>query len=266
VTEEFSDAAAVGTVIRTDPSAGEKILEGGAFSIVASKGPAPRVLPELTGLSVDQATAALQALDLIIQLGDQVNDEIVPPGTVISWTVADQPGLTAGATVVRGTSVQVVVSAGPAPRIVPDYTGKSIDEATADLTAVGLVIAQLPDEFSPTVPAGAIARQEPIAGTPVPRGGTVSVAISKGPDLVAVPPLAALTVQQATDALTAAGLTMGTVKGDPTGLAVLAEVDGQSIGADVTLPRGTAVDITFEVPPPPTTVPPETTTTTAPPA
>ncbi len=66
-------------------------------------------------------------------------------------------------------------------------------------------------------------------------------------------------MQQVGDALTAAGLVLGEVKGDPAGVAVLAEVDGASIGADVQLPRGTAIDVTFEVPPPPTTLPPETT-------
>lgn len=263
VTEQFDDTVQAGVVISTDPPAGARLTEGGAFSIVASKGAAPRTLPEINGMTVDAATAALQALGLIVQLGDQVSNEVVAPGTIVSWSVAGQPGLVAGATVVRGTTVLVVVSAGPAPRIVTDFTGATLADATTQIVAAGLVVVQLQDEFSPTVPVGAIARQEPAAGSAVPRGGTVSLALSKGPDLVVVPPLASLTVQQATDALTAAGLTMGTVKGDPTGLAVLAEVDGASIGAAASLPRGTAIDVTFEVPPPPTTLPPETTTTSS---
>jgi eukaryotic-like serine/threonine-protein kinase len=165
--------------------------------------------------------------------------------------------------VVKGTTVAVVLSAGPAQRTVPDLTGLSYADAAAKVQALGLQIAQLPDEFSDKVPVGGVARQDLPAGKLVDRGATVSVAVSKGPDLVTVPPLASLTVQQATDALTAAGLKLGKVKGDPAGLAVLAEVKGQSIGANVQLPRGTAVDITFQVPPPPsttTTIAPSTTT------
>jgi len=79
-------------------------------------------------------------------------------------------------------------------------------------------------------------------------------------DLVAVPPLAALTVPQVNEALMGAGLLLGDILGDPAGLAVLAEVDGTPLGAGVMLPWGTAVDVTFEVPPPPSTT--STTTTT----
>lgn len=259
VTEESSDDVAEGIVIRTDPAGGAKLGEGKDFTIVASKGPAPRALPELAGATVEAATATLAELQLVLQQADPVASETVPAGTIISWSVPSQPGLVAGDTVVPDTVVLVVVSAGPAPRTVPDFTGTSLDNATSTLEAMGLVIVALPDEFSDTIPAGVIARQDPAAGSTVPNGGTVSVAVSKGQDLVAVPSLAGLTVAEATDALTKAGLTIGQVKGDPTGLAVLAEVDGVSIGADVTFPRGTAIDITFEVPPPPPTIPPETT-------
>lgn len=259
IVEEFDDTVGAGVVIRTEPAAGEKLDEGDAFTIVSSLGPSPRTLPDLTGSTVEQATTTLQALQLVIQVSEQVNDEVVPAGTIISWSIPDAPGVGVGDNVLPGTSVLVVVSAGPAPRTVPDLTNLSLVDATAQLTELGLVVAQLPDEFSPTVPVGVVARQDPPVGTSVARGSTVSVAISKGPDLVVVPPLAALTVQQASDALTAAGLVLGQVKGDPTGVAVLAEVGGQSIGADVSLPRGTAIDVTFEVPPPPTTLPPETT-------
>jgi hypothetical protein len=46
------------------------------------------------------------------------------------------------------------------------------------------------------------------------------------------------------------------VKGDPAGVTVLAEVDGQALAAGVLLPRGTAVDVTFAVPAPPASVAP----------
>jgi len=258
VTEESSDTVAAGAVIRTDPPAGAKLGEGKAFAIVASKGPAPRALPELVGATVDQATATLAELGLVLQVGDPQFSETEPVGTILSWSVPSQPGLVAGDTVVPGTVVVVVASAGPAPRTVPDFTGTSLEQATAAIEAAGLVVAQLPDEFSDTIAAGMVMRQDPAPGSTVPAGGTVTVVLSKGQDLVVVPPLADLTVEQASAALQAAGLVLGEVKGDPAGFAVLAEVDGVSIGANVSFPRGTAIDITFEVPPPPTTIPPST--------
>jgi serine/threonine-protein kinase len=259
---EASDDVPVGEVIRTDPAAGGRLDVGDAFTIVVSTGPAPRALPELVGLDVEQAKAALSELGLGLEIGAQPFDEVVPVGEVVSWTVPDQPGLVAGDTVLPGTAVVVVVSAGPAPRVVPDLTGLTPADAQATLEGLGLVAAPLPDEFSPTVSVGAIARQDPAPGTEVPRGATVSFAVSLGPDLVAVPPLADLGVDEARAALEAAGLVLGQVKGDPAGVNVLAEVNGVSIGADASFPRGTVVDLTFAVPAPP---PVETTPTSAPP-
>lgn len=257
-TEAADDEVPAGVVIRTDPAAGTSLAEGSPFSLVVSTGPAPRVLPELAGLTVNAATTALEELDLVLEVGDEPFDEEVPPGEIISWTVPDQPALVAGDTVLPGTAVVISVSAGPAPRVVPDLATLTVDQATAQLTELGLVVVVLPEEFSDTVPVGAIARQDPPAGTELERGATVSVAVSKGQDLVAVPPLADLGVDQVRAALEAAGLVLGEVRGDPAGVTVQADVGAQTIGAGAVFPRGTVVDVTFQVPaPPPTEVPAE---------
>jgi serine/threonine-protein kinase len=270
-TQEPSDEVDDGDVIRTEPGVGQRLDRGDDLMLVVSSGPAPRVLPEIAGLTIDEARAALDELGLVLQEGERVPDETVAPGIIVSWVVPAQPGLVAGGTALPETVIVARISAGPEAREVPDVVGLNVEEATAQLDALGLVVEQLEDEFSDEVPVGAIARQNPPggAGLKVAKGSTVQIAVSKGQDLVVVPPLGGLTVAEVTTALTDAGLTLGEVKGDPAGMAVLAELDGMSLAAGVTLPRGTPVDVTFEVPPPPTTIPPETTvspTTEAPPA
>ena len=172
-------------------------------------------------------------------------DETVPSGNVISWMVADQPALKAGDTVTIKTSVSVLVSAGPKPRVVPDLTGMTIDEATAALATQGLVLVQVDPQFSNTVAAGVIAAQDISPNTTLQRGAPISVALSKGPDVVAVVPLAGLTLQQTTDALTTAGLAVGTVSGNPDGVLVGAQYKGVDILPAQLLPRGSAIDITL---------------------
>jgi serine/threonine-protein kinase len=254
--EEASDDVPVGVVVRSDPAEGADLDEGGTLTLVVSSGPALRELPELTGLTTDAASSLLSERGLVLQLGEQPFDEVVPVGTIISWTITDQPGLVAGDTVLPGTTVLVTVSAGPAPRVIPDLTGVPLADATTALTDLGLVVVQGTDEFSTDVAVGAVMRQDPVPGTEVARGATVTVIVSKGPDLVAIPALADLNLQQVTAVLNGAGLAVGQVKGDPAGITVLAEANGQVLAAGALLPRGTAVDVTFAIPTPATTVAP----------
>ena len=244
-TEEASETVPTGAVIRTQPPAGTDLREGAQLQFVVSTGPAPRPLPELVNLSLADATTALTSIGLVIETSDPVFDESFPADAVIRWSVPDQPTLAAGATVVSGTTVRVVVSAGPAPRTIPDVVNMDPTAARAALEAQNLVVSQVPDEFSDTVPFGAVMRVDPPAGTMVPRGAQVSFVVSKGPDVVAIPPLANLTLDQVQAALATAGLALGTVTGDPAGVLIDSQYQGTSLVADQLLPRGAAIDITL---------------------
>ncbi len=247
VTREASDEVATGIVIRTQPGQSTALDENQSFQIVVSTGPAPRPLPDLVGMTLEQATASLEQLDLVLQQSDPVFDEAVPAGIVASWMVPDQPALKAGDTVTPKTTVAVVLSAGPQPRVVPNLAGLTIDQATAALTEQGLVLLQLEPEFDNTgaVAAGLIIRQDLPPDTTVDRGAVISVVASKGQDLVAVPSLGNLTLQQATDALNGAGLAVGVVAGNVDGILVAAKYQGVDVQVGQQLLRGTPIDIAF---------------------
>jgi beta-lactam-binding protein with PASTA domain len=251
--EEPDETVAIGAVIRTDPPGGERLAEGETLTIVVSGGAALAVLPELTGLTVDEADALLRAQGVVLQLGEQPYDESVPAGSIVSWTVPDQPGLTAGNSVVPGTTVLVTVSAGPAPRVVPELTGLSLADATAALQTLGLTIAQAPDGFDPVVPVGAVAQQDPAPGTEVVKGSTVTIVISKGPELVAMPGLAGLDLAGVTAAFEAAGLVLGDVAGDPAGTIVEARLGDTVLAGGEQVPKGSTINITLSAPAAPTT-------------
>ena len=141
--------------------------------------------------------------------------------------------------------MSVVLSQGPQPRVVPDLTGMSIDQATAALAAADLCSLRSIRSSATPIAVGLIVAQDLAPNTNVDRGATVSVAVSKGPDVVAVVPLANLTLQQATDTLTAAGLALGTVSGNPDGVLVAAQYQGVDMLPGQLLPRGSAIDITL---------------------
>ena len=105
--------------------------------------------------------------------------------------------------------------------------------------------AQGVDEFNTTVPVGAVIRQDVPPGSEAARGATVTVIVSKGPDLVAMPSLAGLDYNGIVAAIQAAGLAVGTVTGDTTQAFQSASVSGSAVVAGQQFLRGTAVDLTF---------------------
>ena len=103
-----------------------------------------------------------------------------------------------------------MISDGPKPVEVPNVVGKTYDDAARALTAKRFKVTRT-DEFSDTVPAGQVIRHEPVAGAEAPRDSTVTVVVSKGPDLVTVDDYRGETVEDAVAALEQAGLQVDVV-------------------------------------------------------
>ncbi|MFF2728624.1 Stk1 family PASTA domain-containing Ser/Thr kinase [Streptomyces sp. NPDC058008] len=133
VTREFSEEIDRGKVIRTDPRAGTERRTDSAVALVVSKG-SPVDVPDVTGLSVDEATAALDEAGLRTK---------VLPGRVDSpedagGVARQSPG--SGAEAAEGDTVELTVSKGPRMVQVPDVTGKDVDEARSTLEGAGFEV------------------------------------------------------------------------------------------------------------------------------
>jgi serine/threonine protein kinase/beta-lactam-binding protein with PASTA domain len=198
--EQFSETAPAGTVIDTDPEPGDKILPGATISAIVSKGPERYQIPtNLKGKTVDSAETLLERVKL--KLGDTkpVYDEKVAKGRVIgpvNHSVDDR--------LKRGTSVVLAVSRGPRPIEVVDYTGKTFTEAKAGLEKAGFTVAAT-EVFSDDVDKGIVVSQTPRDGTQFKKD-TISLTVSKGPDVVRVPNVVGKKKTQARTILEKAGL------------------------------------------------------------
>lgn len=246
VQTERNDEQPRGSVIRTDPPAGVKLKEGQSVIFVVSEGPTMSKLPDVKGMQLDQATQTLTSAKLDIAVADQVFDEVVAANAVISQTVPVQPNVQIGGELMQRTVVAVVVSKGPSPRQVPNLIGMDEATATATLASSQLKIVRAADIFSPTVPAGQVADQSLPAGTSIQRDEAVTVAISKGPDFVAMPALDGLDHAGVQAALTGAGLTVGKVTGNSaSGLLYQVSVNGAAVATGQQLQRGTAIDLFY---------------------
>ncbi|WP_030637986.1 Stk1 family PASTA domain-containing Ser/Thr kinase [[Kitasatospora] papulosa] len=132
-TREFSEEIDRGKVIRTDPRAGTERHTDSAVALVVSKG-SPVDVPDVTGLSVDDATAALDEAGLKAEVLPERVDSAEAQGEIARQT----PG--SGAEAAEGDTVELTVSKGPRMLQVPDVTGKDVDEARSTLEDAGFEV------------------------------------------------------------------------------------------------------------------------------
>jgi serine/threonine-protein kinase len=163
-----------GLVISQDPAAKASVSSGTKVNIVISQGEAKSVVPELVGLPVDQAKAAITNARLVLgKITNQNSDR--PKGEVL------QSNPKYNAKVVPGSKVDLVVSNGVALVEVPNVVNQPYPQAYAILTQAGFQVPQPSQEVSDKVPAGNVIRQVPAAGEKIPAGSNVSIIVAAAP-------------------------------------------------------------------------------------
>ena len=233
----------VGLIIRTAPAAGVLLAEGEPFLMVVSEGPTLRELPDSDGAALADAENRLRERGLISEVV-QVFDETVPFGTVIAWSVPGDPTLGAGSLVPPETIVELVVSQGPAPRTVPTLGDVALSDARIAVESEGLVLVEEAEAFSDDIAAGRVISQTPEPGTQVERGDTVTIVVSKGPDVVEFPDLSAVAnYVEAAAVLSDAGFEPSLTFGDAEGELLDVTIDGEPAQPGTLYRRGTRVEI-----------------------
>lgn len=170
----------LGQVVDTAPKAGERVPRGAKLILQISLGPKMIDVPTLVGLPQAQAEAAVKTAGFTLEKVNQKFDAKVALGTVLSAT--DGAGAPLPKSYAEAGKVILNVSAGP----LPDVVGKPQAEALATLTAAGLKPTLGPEAFSSSVAKGnVISITGPKTGTGP--GDTVTVTVSKGPEMIEVP-------------------------------------------------------------------------------
>ena len=169
VTNDYSPTVESGRVISSDPKAGQSINHSSAVALVVSKGRRPATVPDVRGMTVADATAALRKAGLVVGTTTEDYSDSVESGKVISSNPA------AGASgSFYGDSVSIVVSKGSEMVTVPDVSSMKQDEAVAALEAAGLVV-KIEHVFG--IPFISSLSTDPAAGTSVRRGSTVTLRV-----------------------------------------------------------------------------------------
>ncbi len=143
------------------------------------------VMPNVVGMSEEDAVAAIEKLDATASVSYQHDD--ASKGTVISQ------GTEAGVGVTHNSTVSIVVSMGPEEEeppsakgmiTLPNLVGLSMDLAESTAEQLGVLIVEDGTMNDDYIPYGSVAEQEPEGGTMVKEGSVVKVKLSAGPSVV----------------------------------------------------------------------------------
>jgi serine/threonine-protein kinase len=225
----FSETVAKDTVLAEDPAPGKQIVRGGTLTITLSLGPERYPVPDVSGMELSSAQAALDEVKLKMKQGGKQYSDTVPEGVVISTDPKAKTSLKPGDT------VTVVVSKGRAPITVPDLTGSNINDARSQLQQLGLDAVE--DYQDSDKPADTVLSQTPKPGTGLANGDDVKLQVSKGPAQVPMPNVVGQDCNQAQQQLQQLGLQV------QLGLLQRGQVRQQNPGEGAQLAPGSQVQI-----------------------
>ena len=202
VLEEFDLVLPEGTVKGTNPSAGAEVEKQTEIRLIVSLGPNPVAVPAISGQSLADVEQALQEVNLILGSTSEEFNDFVDEGSVLRLVDENNETLAAGSQVLAGSTLNAVLSAGP----LPDVTGLPVDEARETLDAVGVNgVVGGDGAFSDTVPEGYVVEVSLPAGATIRPGDTLTLIVSRGPELVMIPDLVGETIADAKEVLEGLG-------------------------------------------------------------
>ena len=207
---------------------------GGSTSATTSTSSALVEIPNVVGQKQADATTVLKDLGFAVLITQQASAD-VPEGQVIAM----RPN--AGGKVPTGTTIELQVSSGPNLVDVPSVQGSAVGDATAQLEALGLLVTTVEDS-SDSVAEGNVITQAPSAGVQVKPGSTVTLTVSTGAQAATVPNITKMDINNAQNALIAAGLVLG-AQSEANDAAPVGQVISQDPAAGTSVAAGIAVNV-----------------------
>jgi eukaryotic-like serine/threonine-protein kinase len=241
-------AAPRNQVVEQDPIAtnlsGDKAEEGSTVTLSVSSGPAIVAVPDVTGLTEEEARKRLENAGFPVTVQQQFS-KTVPRGEAIGTEPA------AGTQFSTGQPVTLLISRGLNTVTVPDVVGLDDQAALAALSDAG-VSGTLVQRDS-TEPEGEVLSQSPAAGRRVSRGSQVTIFASTG--AITVPDVVGQTRKAAVTALKRAGFVVAVTEEETTDLSQIGEVISEFPPGGSRGQRGDTVTISVGVQSPTATTP-----------
>jgi len=169
-----------GVVIHQDPDGGTFLQQGSVVHLAVSLGSGFVPVPEVTGTLVDQVETQLAAYGLRVGAITTRQDMSSLAGEILEQVPAP------GQLVIRGATIDLVVSEGPPPVDVPDVVGLAQVDATTILIDAGFTVS--PVQMYSGARTGTVVATSPRPGTEAEYGSEIRLFISRGAAPTTVPP------------------------------------------------------------------------------
>ena len=237
ITQQTSNTVVAGKVIGQDPASGSSVAEGSPVNLVISSGPRMVAVPKVEGLTQDAATTTITGAKLKLGTITQQASNTVVSGKVISQNPAS------GSSMAEGFPVNLVISSGPQMVTVPTVEGLTQGAATTTIIEAKLKLGTVTQQTNNTVATGKVISQGPASGSSMAQDSPVNLVISSGPQVVTVPNVERLTQDEATTAITAAKLAIGTVTQQASNTVATGNVLSQDPANGSSLAQGSLVNL-----------------------
>ncbi|HHU92777.1 MAG TPA: Stk1 family PASTA domain-containing Ser/Thr kinase [Halanaerobiaceae bacterium] len=163
-------------IISQYPLGGERVRQTRKIMVTISLGPAVLTVPDLTNLSLREARILLENQKLTVGDIEEIYSDEFARGTVISQYPA------AGEEILLETEIDLLVSKGPEPNMVPvpNLIGLSLEEAIEKLEGLNFKIGNISEKMTRRFLSNQVAEMAYEAGTAIPEGSEVDLVVSSG--------------------------------------------------------------------------------------
>ena len=265
ITSKEYEYQPAGVVVVQDPLQGTYAIMNTEINLIISKGKGAEeakdgvsTVPYLIGSTKEVALEDLTKAGLASpNITEEYSDEFAA-GIVISQDPE------AGTQLDEGSQITITVSLGGASFDLPSVVGKTMEEADAQLKALGLQVT-IEQQANASVPSGQVISQSSPEGSKVKKGDSITIIVSSGVPTATVPSVIGTSASSAKSTLEKAGFTVKQEE-QYSSSAAKGTVISQSPNANTTQAEGTQITIivskgakTVETQTePPTTEPPTT--------
>lgn len=165
----YDDNTLPGTIVEQKPQQGTQVKNGETISVVVCLGPESAAVPDLDGMTQEEAANALAPLGLHVGVVTHRQDSDAPHGTVIEQYPEQ------GEVLENGGAVNLTLSDQPLMRDVPNVLGKTLEETRQRLKEYDLQLGDVHYEYATGYDVGEVFRQSPESGTQLRQGDSVNV-------------------------------------------------------------------------------------------